>query len=104
MRLEKISNKNKSFRYYILAFILPIIMMGVVYIFARIYPFGNRTLLIGDMFGQYLGLLGELRDIILGNGNLMYSFSKSLGGGMIGVFAYYLASPLNIILVLLIYN
>ena len=100
MRLEKVSNKNKSFRYYILAFILPIIMMGLVYIFARIYPFGNRTLLIGDMFGQYLGLLGELRDIILGNGNLMYSFSKSLGGGMIGVFAYYLASPLNIILVL----
>ena len=100
MRLEKYCKKNKYFSYYILAFILPIILMGAIYIFTHIYPFGNKTLLIGDMFGQYLGLLTEMRDIILGDGNLMYSFSKSLGGGMIGVFAYYLASPLNLILVL----
>lgn len=100
MILDKERKNNKYINYYILAFILPIILMGVIYIFTHIYPFGNKTLLIGDMFGQYLGLLSEMRDIILGDGNIMYSFSKSLGGGMIGVFAYYLSSPLNIILVL----
>ncbi|WP_054743248.1 YfhO family protein [Cellulosilyticum ruminicola] len=39
-----------------------------------------------------------MRDIYLGKGSLLYSFNKGLGGNMSGLFAYYLASPLNLIL------
>ena len=33
-------------------------------------------------------------------GSIIYSLTKGLGGGMIGTFAYYLSSPLNILIYL----
>ena len=43
----------------------------------------------------------QFRDAFHGNGSFIYNWSRNLSGEMFGVFAYYLASPFMLILVLL---
>ena len=42
------------------------------------------------------------KDVIDSKQSLMYSFSKGIGGSMFGTYAYYLASPLNFLIIFLI--
>ena len=45
-------------------------------------------------------LLAQLREMILSGGNPLYSFKVGLGSSFIPLFAYYLASPFNLLLLL----
>ena len=90
---------NLSISYiYILSFIIPIIIMMSIYALIGIYPAGNKTIVNSDMYLQYVGFLGHIKDVLKGEANLFYSFSKSLGGNTVGLFAYYMSSPLNLII------
>lgn len=61
-------------------------------------PFGSRDIVSADAKIQYIDLFAYLKDVLTGKQSVEYSFSKTLGGGMIAVFAYYLASPFNLII------
>ena len=66
------------------------------------YPFGEdfRTLGVDyDLGYQYANLLSWLQNVLLGDANLLYSQGKSLGGNMFATYSYYVASPLNLLLV-----
>lgn len=89
----------KSTAFYLLAFFLPAVILLATFYRADIYPFGDRTLLIWDMKIQYVDFFGWLKEVLSGDGNLLYSFGKSLGGNMLALFSYYLASPLNLLVV-----
>ena len=89
-------NKKKIFG-YILSFILPIILLLIVFSLLNIYPLGTKDFLWFDAQAQYVDFLSYLQDIIKGNTSIFYSFSKTLGGNMYGFFSYYLASPINLI-------
>lgn len=93
-------NKNKKIYLYFLAFIIPTIVMTVIYAFRGIYPFGDNSLLTVDMAGQYVSFFNALKNIFSGTANAFYSFSKTLGGNMFGLIAYYLLSPLNLLVAL----
>lgn len=95
-----LKKRSKNAVLLLLAFFIPILIMGILMVQQGIYPFGENTILTIDLRGQYVGMLAYLRDIYLGKGSLLYAFSKGLGGNMSGLFAYYLASPLNLILLL----
>lgn len=64
-----------------------------------IVPFGNVSNLKSDLYYQYIDYFGWYRNQLLNGGNLFYSFSLSLGGNTIAHFMYYLASPLNLLIV-----
>jgi len=98
----KLLNKIKDQKLYLyfLAFIIPTIVMTVIYAFRGIYPFGDNSLLTVDMAGQYVAFFNALKNIFSGTANALYSFSKTLGGNMFGLIAYYLLSPLNILIAL----
>ena len=83
-----------------MAFILPIIIIASVFLLRKIGINSNRTILFSDMFSQYIGYFGKLKDVLSGDGSIFYAFNKSIGGNTIGLFAYYLASPLNLIILL----
>ena len=83
-----------------LSFLLPAAVMAVVFAVCGIAPFGARTLGVMDMSHQYISFLYSLRDILAGRAGLLYLPSMCLGGNMLGVFAYYLASPLNLLVCL----
>ncbi len=55
-----------------------------------------------DFGQQYISFFGLLKNAVLSGdlSSLSYSFTKSLGGDMIGVLGYYLMSPFNIIYIL----
>ncbi len=79
-------NKLKIF----LSFIIPLLITCLVFYCKGFFT--TNTYLVGDLQAQYVSLFSYLNE--LSN----YSFSKGLGGGLIGTFSYYLASPLNILI------
>lgn len=83
---------------YVLTFIIPILIMLVIYAKVGITPFGDKSVMTSDMNAQYVSFFSYFKENLNDLSNLEYSFSKLLGGGMIGLMAYYLASPLNLIL------
>lgn len=81
------------------SFLIPVILMGAYFAYRQMAPFGPSSLLTVDLGQQYVDFFAYFRNIILHHpGSLFYSFSKGLGGEMLGTNAYYLFSPLNLIL------
>ncbi|MBO5797967.1 MAG: YfhO family protein, partial [Clostridia bacterium] len=70
----------------------------LAYAFLGAYPFGGKTVLMVDLHHQYAPLLSELRHMILEGGDFTYNFNIGMGAAFIPTFAYYLASPLNLLL------
>ena len=81
----------------LLSFLLPAGLMAAVLALCGIAPFGVRSLGVMDMSHQYISFLYSLRDILSGEASLFYLPSMCLGGNMAGVAAYYLLSPLNLL-------
>ena len=80
---------------YCLAFLIPCIILIFLCLLLKITPFGDKTFLINDMWGQYGDYMAYLRSIIKGENDLFYSFSLSVGDEFTGLLAYYLMNPIN---------
>ena len=81
-------------------FLLPFVLMGLAYALWLTYPFGPGSVLVLDLNGQYVYFFEGLRDLVYGNGSVLYSFSRAMGGEFMGMYAYYLASPLSYLVAL----
>ncbi len=79
---------------------LGLVGMVIIYLFIGMWPTGAKTGMIVDMHHQYAPLLAQLREMILDGDSFLYSFEVGLGTGFLPLFAYYLACPLNLLLVL----
>lgn len=86
---------------YLFAFFIPMIVLLVSYFIFGIYPFGDESVLVLDLSGQYVYYYENLRDAFWGNGSFVNSWSRNLTGETMGIFAYYLASPFTLIIMLL---
>ncbi len=84
----------------ICAFTIPVAAMLLIYFFVGITPFGDKSVLSIDLHNQYIHYFSYLKEIIKGNHDIFYTFSKTIGGDMAGFTAYYLMSPLNLLLML----
>ncbi len=78
---------------------LTLALMCLGYIFLGVWPVGEKTIMMVDMHHQYAPLLSELRDMILNGRSFTYDFNIGMGAAFIPTFAYYLSSPLNILLI-----
>ncbi len=81
-------------------FITVTAILLAVYALRGVYPFGSGSVLALDLNGQYVYYYEAFRDLFTGTKSLFYSYSRSLGGEMMGVYAYYLASPFTFIILL----
>ncbi len=90
----------ETYGYLSVAFLLPLILMFLIYAAMEVFPFGENSVLVLDLNGQYVYFFQGLRDIILKGGSLLYSWSRALGGEFLGMFAYYLSSPFSILVAL----
>ncbi len=96
-------NKRKisgSWKYYLAAFGIPFLTVFVICAMEGVYPFGDRCILHIDMYHQYAPFFMELLDKLQSGGSLQYSWNVGLGSDFIATYAYYLASPMNLLLVL----
>ncbi len=91
---------SSPYIYLFFSFIIPIAIMYLVYVAMGIHPFGEESVLVLDLNGQYVYYFEALRNILHGGAEMFYSFSRSLSGEFMGIFAYYLASPLSFIVAL----
>lgn len=90
---------GKNTRIYAFAFLIPILFYITLFIWDGIYPFGTKSNLIWDLEIQYVDYENFFREF-LKNRSGGYSFTKSLGGSVIALIGYYLASPFNFLLFL----
>ena len=95
---QKISSSPYSYLFY--AFIVPLALMYLIYLSMGVHPFGNGSVLVLDLNGQYVYFFESLRNAVYGEGSFLYTFSRALGGEYMGMYAYYLASPLSYIVCL----
>lgn len=92
-----IKHIKKNYQYY-LSFLIPALLICLYFVYRQTYPFGKNSLLTVDMGQQYIDFYAYFKASLLHHPEtLLYSFSKALGGDMLGVSAYYLISPFNLI-------
>ena len=86
-------------KYYTLSVLIPTVMILAIFLLFSITPFGHRTWLTIDLGQQYVDFFSYYQDTLLHHlEQFFYSFSKSIGGEMVSLWAYYLLSPFNLIL------
>jgi len=83
-----------------LSFLLPVFLMAIAFAMIGIHPIGNKSILLVDGKLQYVAFFSEyMRQLRFFELPL---FSRFFGSGMnfYGTWAYYLASPVNLLLLL----
>ena len=93
---------NKPTRGYWIAFGLPVLAMMMVQLIAGSAPFGSKlSMLYSDMYHQYYPFFVEFRRALRSGDSLLYTWSVGMGMDYLAMISYYLASPLNLLTVLL---
>lgn len=87
--------QNRKLFLYLYSFMLPAVILLAVLACQGFVPFGDKSLLIMDMSGQYVEFYNALKF-----GDVYFSWSKTLGTNYIGVFAYYVSSPFSLLTLL----
>ena len=80
--------------------LIPALLCYLMYFLRGIHPFGDGSVLVLDLNGQYVWFFEALRNFARGDASLLYSFARAMGGEFMGMYAYYLSSPLSFIVCL----
>ena len=74
----------------------------MIIIFAQrgIFPFGEESFLRTDMYHQYAPFFSEFQYKLTHGGSLLYSWDIGMGVNFAALYSYYLASPLNWLIIL----
>lgn len=86
--------------YAIGAFLLTALFLLLFYQNQGFYPFGDGTISWCDMNQQVVPLLLNFKDIISGQGNVLYSFQNAGGMNFWGVLFFFVASPFSFLTLL----
>ena len=82
------------------SFVIPIFIMIVIFVQRGIFPFGDECFLRTDLYHQYAPFFSEFKYKLSTGGSLLYSWDVGMGVNFSAIYAYYLASPLNWLIVL----
>ncbi len=101
-KLKKGSFRDKLYgkKYLGVCFAVPFVIMLITYIAMGVWPIGEGSVLVLDLNAQYIYFIEKFRSIIAEGGSFLFSFERVLGGEFMGMVAYYLASPFNLITLL----
>jgi len=83
---------------YFFGFLLPFLILGVIFIKNEIYPFGDNIYLRSDMYHQYAPFYKELYEKLVNGESLTFSWEIGMGVNFSAIYSYYLASPINLLL------
>ncbi|MGC6175945.1 YfhO family protein [Lacrimispora sp. 38-1] len=84
----------------IAAFFVPVVIMIIIFAQRGIFPFGEESFLRTDMYHQYAPFFSEFQYKLTHGGSLLYSWDIGMGVNFAALYSYYLASPLNWLIVL----
>lgn len=93
--------KRFRWNYTALAFLVPTSLMLIFMFITSCEPFGKHCMLYSDMFHQYFPFFCAYREALRSGESLLYSWNVGIGMEYLGLISYYLASPLNLLTVVL---
>ena len=84
-----------------LSFIIPFIVLIILNQVNNLSLFGytKNTIMMIDMSSEYIAYMSDFRNLLLGNGNFIYTTRKVFGGDFLSIYTFYLASPFNLFVV-----
>lgn len=95
MNRNKMRIKKYPKKLYLAAFLLPVLIMLVIFFAQKIFPFGDRSFLNIDMYHQYFPFLVEFYHKLKNGESLFYSWNTGIGSNFLALYVYYLATPTN---------
>lgn len=98
--MNKTQGTKASWGLYLLSAGIPFAIIALVYCLLNCVPFGSKTVLFMDSSYQYVNFASYLRTIFDGTNNVLYTFSKNMGGELLSLLSYYLSSPFSLLFVL----
>ena len=93
-------NHKFKWNYTALAFLLPVSIMLLIFFITSVTPFGSYTLLYSDNYHQYYPFFRQFRQALREGDGLLWTWSVGMGMDYLALISYYLASPLNLLSVL----
>ena len=91
-------NRNrKNLLFYIASALIPFTLLLAALAYTGAVPFGDNSILWRDAQIQYVDFAAYLRTMLRGENDFLYSFNKNLGGEVVSLLSYYLASPFNLL-------
>ena len=99
-RKRRSRSSTRSWSNVLWAALLTLLIWGIVLAADGFVPFGVNTPAVTDAKLQYLDLFSYYRDVLTGHNAVGYTFSSTLGGSAVAIWAYYLASPFNLLVLL----
>lgn len=96
---ERFRRAGTRAMFWIVCFLAPIIMLAVIAAASNVYPFGTQSFLTEDLKYQYVDFYAWFKRVLTGDASILYSASQGLGSNTWGLYSYYLASPLNLLVV-----
>jgi len=99
MLKKELDNRRPSkYLIGILTFFLPVSLLLISFISQGMYPFGDRSILLVDGKLQYVSFFSEFVRQMRAHELPLFSRYFGLGMNFFGTWAYYLSSPVNLIL------
>ena len=92
--------KIKYLPVHILAFAVPFVLMLIAYSTIKIFPFGDRQIMVVDSWHQYYPFLQELQYKLTHGQSLLYSWNTGGGTNFLALMSYYASTPLYLLSVL----
>jgi len=92
--------KEKLKNPYVAISIIVFLLFFFVFLVKGIYPFGENTLIYGDMHDQITAFYYHFYDFFHGNASLFVDFSTSGGINFWGILCYYILSPVSFLLLI----
>ncbi len=86
---------EKGILYFVLSFFIPFSILWYAFGSYGIHPFGDRQILVVDLWHQYYPFFRVVREKLINGGSFFYSWENGLGTNFLSLISYYAASPLN---------
>lgn len=95
--IQTLERQANTKLYLVLSFVIPFMLMGISYALHGVYPFGDEQILVTDLWQQYYPFLSDFQSKLKEGSSLLYSWDTGMGTNFVALSAYYLASPLNLL-------
>lgn len=93
--MEKQKNLWQILLFSALSFIISAVIMTIAFAENEVHPFGNRQMLVVDLWHQYYPFFRVVREKLLTGGSFLYSWENGMGTNFLSLISYYAMSPLN---------
>ncbi len=100
MKLKQL--EKREWVYLLMSFAAPFLAMSLLMLVAGYTPFGSdKSMLYSDMWHQYYPFFKSFREALRSGESLLYTWNIGMGIDYLGLISYYLASPLNLLTVIM---